>query len=94
MATMNEPAAERRHIPERRSHHSAKHVMGLSALDWVAMVLMIIGAVSWGLVGVLDLDLVANTFGVHTPITRFVDAVLGLSGLYGVYRLTTLAARR
>jgi uncharacterized membrane protein YuzA (DUF378 family) len=93
MATINAPASERRHIPERRINASAR-TSALSALDWLAMVLMIIGAINWGLQGAFDVDLVASLFGVQTPLTRLVYAVVGLAGLYGVYLLTKMAAAR
>jgi uncharacterized membrane protein YuzA (DUF378 family) len=47
----------------------------------VAMLLTIIGALNWGLVGAFNLDLVSTLFGVMTPITRFVYVVVGLGGL-------------
>ncbi len=35
----------------------------LSALDWTAVVLLIVGGLNWGLVGLLKLDVVAALFG-------------------------------
>lgn len=41
----------------------------------------IVGALNWGLVGLLNLNLVENFFGIGTPITRTVYGLVGLSGL-------------
>ena len=93
MATMNPPANERRHIPERRMSISINRSAGLSALDWAAMLLMVIGALNWGLVGALNVNLVTALFGEQSALTRVVYALVGLAGLYGVYLLARFAQR-
>jgi len=47
-----------------------------------AWVLVIIGALNWGLVGFFDWDLVAKIFGDMSTMTRIVYDLVGLSGLY------------
>lgn len=94
MATINAPATERRHIPERRTAGSSLKSTHLSALDWAAMLLMIIGGINWGLVGIFDFNLVAELFGTQTPLSRLVYAVVGIAALYGVYMLSKMAARK
>lgn len=54
----------------------------LNALDWVALVLLIIGGLNWGLVGLLETDLVAALFGPMTMLSRIVYSLVGLSALY------------
>jgi uncharacterized membrane protein YuzA (DUF378 family) len=54
----------------------------LNAVDWVALVLVVVGGLNWGLVGVLDLDLVATLFGDMSTISRVVYALVGLSAIY------------
>ncbi len=93
MATMNAPANERRHIPERRNASSILHATHFSALDWVAMVLMIVGGINWGLVGAFGFDLVAALFGERTTWSRLVYTVVGIASLYGIYLLSKMAAR-
>jgi uncharacterized membrane protein YuzA (DUF378 family) len=56
-----------------------------SALDWIAMVLMIVGALNWGLVGAFDFDLVAAIFGSMSWLSRLIYILVGLAGLYGIY---------
>ncbi len=93
MATMNAPANERRHIPERRTTSSSARTQP-SALDWVAMILMIVGGINWGLVGAFNFDLVAALFGEQSPLSRLVYVIVGLASLYGIYFLSKMAARR
>jgi uncharacterized membrane protein YuzA (DUF378 family) len=93
MATMNPPANERRHNPERRMSINITRSSNLTALDWAAMVLMIIGAVNWGLLGAIDVNLVSALFGEQTGPTRIVYVVVGLAGLYGIYQLAKFARR-
>lgn len=93
MATMNAPAAERRHTPERRVNSGTLLAEVLSPLDWVAMAVMIMGGISWGLVGAFDVDILATAFGIQAPLTRLVYALVGIASLYGVYLLTKLGAR-
>ena len=50
--------------------------------DVTALALVIIGAVNWGLIGVIRFDLVAFLFGQLSWFTRLVYILVGLSGLY------------
>ncbi len=54
----------------------------LNGLTWVALILTIIGAINWGLVGLFDFDLVAAIFGDMSGFTRTLYTLVGLSGLY------------
>jgi hypothetical protein len=51
-------------------------------LYWIALVLTIVGALNWGLVGLFQFDLVAAIFGgAETMLARIVYALVGLAGL-------------
>jgi uncharacterized membrane protein YuzA (DUF378 family) len=92
MATINAPATERRHLSDRRTNGSmAKSKM--NALDWIAMVLLIVGGLNWGMVGLFNYDLVAALFGTQQPFTRVVYALVGLSALYSIYTSSKMAHR-
>ncbi len=54
----------------------------LSVWDWVALVLVIVGGLNWGLVGILGLDLVGALFGYMTVLARVVYVLVGLSAVY------------
>lgn len=51
-------------------------------LNCLALTLVIIGAINWGLIGFFKFDLVAVLFGNMTVLSRIVYALVGLSGLY------------
>lgn len=69
--------------PARSSSISAD-TRKLAVADWIAFVLMIVGAVNWGLVGAFGLDLVALLFGEMTMASRVVYILVGIAGLYGL----------
>ncbi len=62
----------------------------MNALDWVSLVLMVIGGLNWGLVGAIDLDLVATFLGSGTMASRVVYLLVGLAALYGVVLMARL----
>lgn len=52
----------------------------------VALVLVIIGALNWGLVGLFQFDLVAALFGgPDAPLSRIVYTLVGIAGLVLAY---------
>ena len=51
----------------------------------ISLLLAIIGAVNWGLVGLLGIDLVATLFGFSPPLIRAVYIIVGAAGLYLAY---------
>ena len=59
----------------------------LTILDWVVLVLVIIGAINWGLVGLFNFDLVAGIFGSMTWLSKIIYDLVGLSGLYLIFML-------
>ena len=63
-------------------------------LDVVALILVIVGALNWGLVGLFKFDLVAELvgekFGAVNAVSRIVYILVALSGLYLVSLLTRL----
>lgn len=51
----------------------------------LVLILVIIGAVNWGLIGFFGYDLVASIFGGQMSlISRIIYAVVGLAGLYAI----------
>lgn len=53
-----------------------------STLDWIAVVLVIIGGLNWGLVGLFDLNLVNLIFGAVGWLETIVYVLVGLSALW------------
>lgn len=56
----------------------------MKALDTIALILVIIGAVNWGLIGFFRFDLVAALFGQMTVFSRVIYAIIGIAGLYAL----------
>lgn len=55
----------------------------MSGIQRFALVLAIIGAVNWGLIGFFRFDLVAAIFGGQAAgFSRIIYALVGLAGLY------------
>ncbi len=52
-------------------------------MDTIALILAIVGALNWGLVGLAKFDLVAWIFGGQTAvISRIIFGLVGLAGLW------------
>jgi len=54
----------------------------LTALDWIAIVLVIIGGLNWGLVGAINLDLVDTILGSVPVLAKIVYIIVGLAAVY------------
>ncbi|MFH0951037.1 MAG: DUF378 domain-containing protein [bacterium] len=60
-----------------------------NAFELIVIILVIIGALNWGLVGFFNFDLVAAIFGDMSAVSRVIYALVGLAGLYKIYMLST-----
>lgn len=94
MATMSSPTTERRHLADRRAGRFGMSAKNLHALDWIAMTLLIIGGINWGLIGLFNFDLVGALFGRMSALSRIIYTLVGLSGLYSIYTSSKLINRR
>lgn len=54
----------------------------LKTLDILSLVLVIVGGLNWGLVGILNFDLVAAIFGDMSALSRIVYSLVGISAIY------------
>ena len=61
--------------------------MKLKALDYIALIIAIIGAINWGLVGLIDFNLVETVLGFMPLLVKLVYIVVGLSGIYLIFVL-------
>ena len=60
----------------------------MKALNIVTLLLVIVGALNWGLVGLFQFDLVAAIFGGQQAVlARIVYVLVGLSGAYQIVPL-------
>ena len=56
----------------------------MKVIDKIALVLIIIGAINWGLIALFNFDLVAAIFGDMTILSRIIYGLVGVSGLWGI----------
>lgn len=56
----------------------------MKIIDKIALVLIIIGAINWGLIGIFNFNLVAAIFGDMTVIARIIYGLVGISGIWGI----------
>ncbi|NLK51205.1 MAG: DUF378 domain-containing protein [Syntrophomonadaceae bacterium] len=62
--------------------------MNTSAIDKTALILVIIGALNWGLVGLFQYDLIAAIFGSSAALaSRVIYTLIGLAGIYSLIPL-------
>lgn len=54
----------------------------LNAIDWIAIILLVVGGLNWGLVGIFNFDLVATVFGDMSILSRIVYAIVGICAVY------------
>ncbi|MDJ1422928.1 MAG: DUF378 domain-containing protein [Candidatus Methanoperedens sp.] len=55
-------------------------------VDQIAIALVIIGGLNWGLIGLFNFDLVAAIFGSVPALQRLIYVLVGLSALYLIFR--------
>jgi len=60
--------------------------LNLGALDWIFLILLVVGGVNWGLVGLFQLDLVETLFGEASLLSDIVYILVGISALYFLIR--------
>ncbi|PIU61624.1 DUF378 domain-containing protein [archaeon CG_4_10_14_0_2_um_filter_Archaea_38_6] len=56
-----------------------------SIIDWIALILVIVGALNWGLYGLAGMDLIYLLLGSIPILATIVYALVGLSGLWLIY---------
>ncbi len=56
----------------------------MKVIDTIALVLVIIGAIVWGLIGLFNFNLVETIFGNMTVISRIIYTLVGISGLWAI----------
>ena len=63
--------------------HNVAH-KSQSVIGSIALALTIIGAINWGLVGLLGFNVVTALFGENSALTTLTYLLVGLSGLYAL----------
>ena len=53
----------------------------MSTVQKICLVITIIGALNWGLIGLLDFNLVETLFGAESIVPRIIYSLVGITGL-------------
>lgn len=56
----------------------------MKVLDIVALILVIVGAINWGLIGLFNFNLVDTIFGAMSIVSRIIYTLVGIAGLYSI----------
>lgn len=56
----------------------------MKGLDYTALVIVIIGAINWGLIGLFNFNLVGFIFGDMSWFSRIIYTLVGICGLYTI----------
>ena len=56
----------------------------MKVIDTIALILVIIGAINWGLIGIFNFNLVDTIFGVASVISKIIYILVGISGLWSI----------
>lgn len=56
----------------------------MSIFQKIVLVITIIGALNWGLIGLFSFDLVAFLFGDMSILTRTIYSLVGLAGIINI----------
>lgn len=62
----------------------------MKILYYIALTLVIIGALNWLLIGLFNFDLVATLFGTMSVLSRIVYVLVGISGILSIGLYTKL----
>ena len=65
-------------------HNNNRKEVKMNTLQKICLSITIIGAINWGLIGLLDFNLVEALFGTESIIPRIVYSLVGLCGLINI----------
>lgn len=63
----------------------------MKILNWIALVLLIIGGLNWGLVGIIGFNLVVYLFGSIMILPPIIYTLVGISAVYVIFLAKKLA---
>lgn len=58
--------------------------MKMKVIDTIALILVIIGAIVWGVIGIFNFNIVDALFGTMSIISRIIYILVGISGLWAI----------
>lgn len=67
--------------------------MKMNVVDILAVILVIVGGINWGLIGWVQFNLVDTIFGAGSMLSRIVYAVVGVAALYMIYTMVKMMGK-
>lgn len=64
--------------------------MKMNSMQMLSWVLITVGALNWGLVGLLNVNLVESLLGSSQALVQIVYILVGLAGVYSVWGMFTM----
>ena len=65
-------------------HNKNRKEVKMNTLQKICLCITIIGAINWGLIGLLDFNLVEALFGSESIVPRIIYSLVGLCGLINI----------
>lgn len=59
----------------------------MKSVDYVLGLLVVLGAVNWGLVGLLDFNLVSTLLGAGSVLEKAVYVLVGVGGVWALWKM-------
>ena len=56
----------------------------MKVLDAIALILIFIGSLNWGLIGFFNYNLIGSLFGFTSMFSRIIYGLVGLAGIYAI----------
>ena len=60
-------------------------MLKLNKGGWMALIVLMVGGLNWGLIGLFDFNLVAAMFGDMTRLSRIIYSLVGVATLYTIF---------
>lgn len=65
----------------------------MKSIDLLALALIIIGGINWGLVGFFDYNLIDSIFGDQSTVSRIIYAAVGVAAVWSLLSLVPRYSR-
>ena len=59
----------------------------MKTIEWVAIVLLIAGGINWGLIGLMNYNLVETLLG---NLSKWIYILVGAAGVYSIFSLSRI----
>jgi uncharacterized membrane protein YuzA (DUF378 family) len=62
-------------------------MLKIGVIDWVALILLLIGGLNWGLIGFFNFNLVETIFFYTPTLAKIIYALVGLASVWIIVKL-------